>query len=170
MVFDNKYKTNNVNVMYNSLYNILIKKIDMNLPTSYNYTDIFSEAFHNKLYLERTFSSAPILPCWTKLYKLLYHLKVLNSLIYINNYAFTNTNMFIVNGTSRPKYVKAFMGTYLEYFSELGYILRFLLNDGQTYKRLLFRIKPYEKNNITIKPIDEFNNFNCELKKNWDLI
>lgn len=166
--FDNVYKTDYVEVVYNSMYSILVKKIDINLPTSYNYSDVFTNAFNNQLCLSRTFGSVPILPVWDVFYKLLLHFKTVNSLIYINNYACTNTNLYIDNGTPRPTFVKAYMGSYLEYFSELGYILRYLCRDGGSYKRILFRKQPYEEHKTTIFPLEEFKQFDYELKEEWD--
>lgn len=168
LYFDNVYKTDYVDVVYNSMYSIVVKKIDMNLPTSYHYSDIYTNAFQNQLCLNRTFGSVPNLPVWTVFYKLLLHFKNVNSLIYINNYACTNTNMYIKNGRPTHTFVKAYMGSYLEYFSELGYILRYLYKDGRSYKRILFRNQPYEEHKTTIYPLEEFNQFKYELKGEWD--
>lgn len=162
---------NVIDSYHNDQYNITIHKINENLESSYNYVDIFTKAYKNKYSINRTFESIPTLNYWTRLYFLIKYFKNINNhnIIYINNYACTNTNMYINNehNIDKPLFIKTYMGKYLEYFSELGYILKYLYRTHLD-KQILFRCTPYENGKETIKPIIEFKQFTSYVNLNWE--
>lgn len=161
----------NIESVYNKKYNITIHKISENIPTSYSYLDIITNSYKTDLKIDRTYNSLPKLKFWKKLYLLLDYFKNINdsNIIYINNFACTNTNMFMELDKSKSKYIKIYIGKYLEYFSELGYILRYLYKNNNFNEQVLFRYNSYEDNEITIKPIIQLKNFRYELLKEWTL-
>lgn len=161
----------NIESVYNKKYNITIHKISENIPTSYSYLDIITNSYKTDLKIDRTYNSLPKLKFWKRLYLLLDYFKNINdsNIIYINNFACTNTNMFMELDKSKSKYLKIYIGKYLEYFSELGYILRYLYKNNNFNEQVLFRYNSYEDNEITIKPIIQLKNFRYELLKEWTL-
>ena len=132
---------------------------------------------HKKILKEKKlfdvcFDSVPKYSFWTSFYLLLtlFNESMFQSNTCINNYACTNSRFYINEHTDNPVCVNAYVGSYFEYISELGYILKCISNNYlMPTTKFLIRVTDYDKDTISLIEFNKLKYTDRSLTKEWNV-
>ena len=177
---DNKYHVEfdftrpfrNIETCINKKYNIYIHKVGYNLYSSYEAHVLHKKILKEKKLFDVCFDSVPKYCFWKSFYLLLtlFNESMFQSNICINNYACTNSRFYINEHTENPICVNAYVGSYFEYISELGYILKSISNSYLSPNtKFLIRITDYDKDTISLIEFNKLKYTERSLTKEWNV-
>ena len=137
-------------------HSIIIHKIPFKLISDYDASCLYYKILSgNKINV--TYSSKPKQAIWYHLYTYFHNI--------MNNNPLTNSKMPIYDSSNKnPKYKNCNIGKYLEYISELGFIIKHLFDISDTWnhninKRMFFK-RFYGSGNKEIIPFENLGSFN----------